>query len=411
MTSKYTKEYFFNRILGRIDVRYDIRPETPLYLATGPAAEEFALTWDRMDYTVEQIFPLTQDRAHLIRDAKTYGIAPYPESAAIAEGEFNKKLEPGERFSKDEVNFYIGNELATRESEDYFYYELICEELGDVGNVAPGDLIPIRTITGLSHAKITKILIPGEQEEETEDFRARYLDSFIHKPYCGNGADYMKEMGEYEGVGRSKILRCRNPEWEIDPEWVGVVFIDSEFNRPSQEFINRVQEYFHPLSSLGLPDIETSGIGLSGIGQLVHVHGAEEEPINIEVNFTFEMGCNWNNMISTIEERIEEFLLELRKTWGEVLYVGKAKYPIEDQTEVNRVKLMSALMDIPGILDVADLKINGEYENYKCSWIGIPVLGEITENAEKEFPECDCPYNCPDCSCNRSTNLCSRYKE
>lgn len=410
--AKYDKNYYADRILSRIDrEKYDVEYASPLYIMTGPNAEEFANAHKESTYTIEQVFPTTQDREHLIEDAKTYKIAPHESTPAVAEGEFNIKVNTGERFSKDEINFTVTEDLGKRTEDGYYLYSLTAEESGDVGNVAPGTLVPIRTVNGLKHAELTRILVPGENEEETEEFRERYLDSFVHKPFCGNGADYMKELGELSGVGRSKVLRCRNLDWEIDPEWVGLVFTDSEFNAPTQELVDEVQEYFHPLGPLGIPEIETSGTGLSGIGQLVHVHGVRETKIDIEVSLRFETGSNWGNMTESIRENLEEFLLGLREKWGDVLYTKKAKAPLDDCTEIIRTPLLASLLEIKGVLDATDLKINGAYENYTLDWDSVPVLGEVTENKDVEEPdEGDCPCTCPDCMHNRHAECCARLK-
>ena len=50
--------------------------------------------------------------------------------------------------------------------------------------------IPIEYIEGLTEAKLTEILIPGEDEEETEKFRKRYLESFEPQAFGGNIKDY-----------------------------------------------------------------------------------------------------------------------------------------------------------------------------------------------------------------------------
>lgn len=409
--AKYDANYYADRILSRIDrEKYDVDYASPLYIITGPNAQEFAFAHQETDYTIEQFSALTQDREHLITDAATYRIAPTPATQTVAEGAFNIRIKEGERFSKDEVNFTVGEPLDLSGDDGTFHYQLICEEAGDIGNVAPGVLVPIRTIVGLRYAQLTRIIVPGENEEETEVFRRRYLDSFVHKPFCGNGADYMKELGEYEGVGRSKVVRCRDPQWRLDAEWVGIVFIDSEFNRPEDELVAGVQEYFHPLGPAGVPDLTTTGTGLSGIGQLVHVSGAKEDPLDIKVKLRFETGSNWDTHQYLIEETIEEYLLSLREQWGDVLYTQKAKEPMNDTIEIVRTSLLARLIGIKGITDATDLKINGAYKNYTCSWDSIPVLGSVSENEETEGGEGCCPCTCPDCPHDRHHECCERLQ-
>ncbi len=47
-------------------------------------------------------------------------------------------------------------------------YKVECEELGNIGNQYLGEMIPMEYIKGLQTACLTGILIPGEDEEDTE---------------------------------------------------------------------------------------------------------------------------------------------------------------------------------------------------------------------------------------------------
>lgn len=53
--------------------------------------------------------------------------------------------------------------------------QVTCEQIGTVGNEYTGDVLPIEYISGLTTAKITRVLIYGEAEESTESLRQRYL--------------------------------------------------------------------------------------------------------------------------------------------------------------------------------------------------------------------------------------------
>ena len=49
-----------------------------------------------------------------------------------------------------------------------------------------------------SAARLTRC--PGEDEEDTEAFRNRYLDSFSSQSYGGNRRDYKEKVGSLERV-------------------------------------------------------------------------------------------------------------------------------------------------------------------------------------------------------------------
>ena len=70
-------------------------------------------------------------------------------------------------------------------------YKVQCETEGVVGNQYLGDMIPMEYIDGLQTASLTSVLIPGEDEEDTEVFKTALFDSFNEQSFGGNHADYM----------------------------------------------------------------------------------------------------------------------------------------------------------------------------------------------------------------------------
>ena len=73
-----------------------------------------------------------------------------------------------------------------------------------------GQMIPINYIQGLETSELTEILIPGEDEEDTEDLRQRYFDSFNEHAFGGNRADYLARVRGIEGIGDVKVTRVWN---------------------------------------------------------------------------------------------------------------------------------------------------------------------------------------------------------
>ena len=55
-----------------------------------------------------------------------------------------------------------------------------------------------------------ELLIPGEDEEETERFRTRYLESFSSQAFGGNAAGYRERVTALPGVGAVRVQRAWN---------------------------------------------------------------------------------------------------------------------------------------------------------------------------------------------------------
>ena len=71
-------------------------------------------------------------------------------------------------------------------------------------------------IDGLNYAELSELLIPGADEEETETFRQRYVDSLTSQAFGGNQADYKEKVLSLPGVGAVKVF----PVWNgnISPQ-------------------------------------------------------------------------------------------------------------------------------------------------------------------------------------------------
>ena len=133
-----------------------------------------------------------------MKRAAERNIIPHPATAAVWKASFtpkNLQVENGTRFNCDSMNLAV-----TGKVEDGIY-ELTCETAGSIGNGCQGKLIPINYVTGLETAELAELVIPGNDEEETEAFRERYL-TILRKPSTsGNIYDYYNWAMACKGVG------------------------------------------------------------------------------------------------------------------------------------------------------------------------------------------------------------------
>lgn len=136
---------------------------------------------------------------------------PYPASAAVFRAEFNIEVPVGTRFSCEGLNFAVTERMSTTADTDTgLSHKVTCETAGAAANDYAGALIPIEYMDGLTHAELVELLIPGDDEEETETFRQRVLDSFQSQAFGGNQADYTEKVRALEGVSAVKA----DPVWE-----------------------------------------------------------------------------------------------------------------------------------------------------------------------------------------------------
>lgn len=305
-------------------------------------------------------------------------------------------LNMGERFSIGELNYFVS------EYKGGGVYAITCETTGGAGNDYGPTVIPIEYVPGLETCTITALLIPGEDEEETEAFRQRYLNSLKSRAFGGNRADYIEKVNGLPGVGGCRVYRAWNsniaPSTLIPPkqveEWlntiqnvppnvelwlqtvfhagknslltvggtVKVVIIDSTFSTPSDMLIDQVQTALDPIQNAG------EGDGLAPIGHVVKVFPVETAAVDLAFSIYYQRGWTWEDVAPNVEQAVKEYFTELAQGWAD-----------QDDNIIIRVsRVESRLLNVPGILDVTGTKLNGHPENLMLPVDTIPVVGEMT---------------------------------
>lgn len=400
MYEKETYEVILERMLGRISDKLDKRPSSVIYDTHSATAIELQILYIELEYLIKNSYGDTAAREYLILLAKDRGIVPKPASKAILKGEFTpSELDvTGRRFSIDGVNYVVTERIAPGQ------YRVQCETPGSIGNRYLGQLIPIEYINGLQTAQLTQILIPGEDEEDTEILRQRYFDSFNEKSFGGNRADYLGKVRSIEGVGGAKVNRVWNGDLrpadmipsEAVTEWVSSVvngldetvggWLSKVYEAASEkkltvggsvlitivqsdDFKAATQDLLHKVQNMLDPDNEAGeGAGLAPIGHVVKVQSASEVPVNVTTTITFNKEYSWSNLREPIKDAVEAYLLELREAWADT-----------SDMVVRISQIESRILAVNGVADIANTKLNGIPENMKLNAYQVPVIGGVSE--------------------------------
>lgn len=350
---EYTASFLLERMLSRIPDKFDKREGSIIYDALAPAAIELEIMYMELDYILKNVFGDTADREGLIRLAYDRGMSPYPASQAIVKGEFNVEVDIGKTFNFDDLNFTV-KKFIENQNEKY-YYELVCNKYGAIGNVPYGKLIPVDHIKDLKSAFIVGVIKPGEEEEDTEEFRNRYYRNIMSNAYGGNIDDYLDKVHAIDGVGGVKVY----PIWQGGGT-VLIVFSDANYMVPKQELIDKVQTIIDPVTNHG------KGIGIAPIGHTVTVRGVKEDKINFNFELLYKDGFNWDKVVDEVKATLELYLKDLRREWQNY-----------EKSILRLRRIETRLLDIEGVLDINSSKINGFARNYEVDGENIPVLGDV----------------------------------
>jgi uncharacterized phage protein gp47/JayE len=354
MFENITYEMILQRMLDRIPTNVDKREGSIIYDAIAPAAFELKLMYFELGYVMEDSFADTASRDFLIRRAAERGITPYPATHAILQGEFTPiSIDvTGRRFSMPNSTItYI-----VKENISAGIYQVECEIVGTQGNHYLGTIVPVDFIQGLETAELTNILIPAQNEEETEHLRQRYFDSFDEKAFGGNVKDYLTKTNSLDGVGSTKVT----PIWNGGGT-VKLTILDAQYNRASDILINFVQTEIDPTQNNG------EGLGLAPIGHVVTVDTVTNITVNIQTNVTLESGVTWASVQQQVINGIQAYLLEQRTEWAN-----------QSNLVVRTAQIDTRILMVQGIVDVTNTRINGSTNNLTLNTFEVPVFGGIT---------------------------------
>lgn len=300
----------------------DTRDGSIIYTALAPIALELETAYHEMDMILEETFLETASKEFLIKHGNQIGLEINYATNGHFKGEFDVDLEIGSRFNLDKFNYNVIKKLSNpNDDNQYYIFELVCETPGEEPNSYLGDLTPITFVGNLTHAKLTSVLIYGEDEEETEAFRYRLQIHVMEPPVNGNVSQYNEWLDAYDGIGKYKVLPCWN-----GVNTVKLLILNSNNNAASSELISEVQDYFDPPTSI-INDTKTSsdypqgrgmGNGQAPIGSIVTVDTVIEVPIKIVCQVTLNEG--YTSPVG-VKEAIDKYLKSIILSKSTIAYM------------------------------------------------------------------------------------------
>jgi uncharacterized phage protein gp47/JayE len=373
---QYTFEYLMEHALARVPDTIDKREGSIIYDALAPACYELSEYYMRLKKILQDTYAETANEQYLDLRVAEQGIKRFEATAAVKKGIFETEsgapltMEIGSRFSTisetESLNYIVMEPYLLNDVPVAGSYQLICEEVGTIGNAYVGNLMPINYIQGLSSAIMTDLIVPARDVENDDDLRARYFLALNNKPFGGNLAQYDETLKNIEGVGEVQIY----PVWDGGGT-VKCSVIDASFNIITNDFINIIQEQVDPTP-------QGTGLGLAPIGHIVTISTAEELTINIEANVLLMVGYTKSQVEQPIKEALEAYMLDLRKVWG---------VPNDFNQYILGVyisRINAAILNVAGVSNVTGTTINSLATDLNLIETAerqeLPILGVVTLN-------------------------------
>ncbi|CUU46993.1 baseplate J/gp47 family protein [Clostridium beijerinckii] len=220
-----------------------------------------------------------------------------------------------------------------------------CTIAGTIGNVAIGEVkILAKSLNGISSVSNIEIIQKGVDKEDNESYRQRILEKDRKPITSGNKYHYEMWAKEVDGVGAAKCIPA--------PGNVKVIIADVNKHSATAELIQKVYSYIDSVRPV-----------LAGTLTVV---SAVEKAINVAANVQLVKGYNLGTAQKEFGDSLDNYLKEI---------------PFDSTNTANNyvsiAKAGNLLFSVTGVIDHADLKINGLTSNISLEDEEIAVLGTV----------------------------------
>lgn len=337
-------------MLDRIENSMDKSQNSFIHDAISPAALEITNLYLILEYIekkldVDNLEGEDLDKYINPRTGQTRKPAVKSSTIVKIEGEPGTRIEVG-----DLVGNFEAVESKTVGASGYMEVKVQCLDYGTVGNVPQGSInyFPV-SIPGLISVTNENAVTNGYDEESDESFLERYKERIRTPATSGNKYHYLVWAKEVIGVGDVRIESL----WAGD-NTVKVTIIDSNKLPASLDLVEEVQEYIDP-GARGL------GEGQAPIGAYCTVVSAGSRDIDVTANITKDPNFSIEQIEAEVKTNIIEYFKDLAFKKNLVSYA----------------QIGALILEVEGVLDYTDLRVNEGTENIIIDEEEVAVLGQV----------------------------------
>ena len=345
-----TFDELMNMALSSFVGKYDTQEGSFLYTVLAPAIYAIWEFYDRLNDVDNMVHPNEHSGSYIDADAEQYGIKRKEATKATAvltiTGDDETKIPVGSLFYDN-----IGNEFITNDTVTILngtaQVSATSVEAGSITNAAANTIVNIgQYITGLISVTNKEGAIGGEDEESDVSLYQR-LSAFKKRPATsGNAYSYEQWALSVAGVGAAKVYPLKD-----GPGTVNIVIASEEKMPVSKEIEENVLAYINEQKPIGVVKVNINSV------------------VKFPLNITADINKNDISQITAIENSFTNALTEYFK---------------EISMNSNEVKINAVgaiLMNIDGVIDYTNLKINGETSNIEITAENIPSVEGVILNA------------------------------
>lgn len=250
-------------------------------------------------------------------------------------------------FATENDIYFQSLEAKDVTAGDYVLVE--CTEGGLVGNVGAGTITVVpKTITGISQITNDEPTTGGYDTETDESLLERYFDR-LRNPVNGvNTNQYIAWANSVAGVGGARCI----PIWN-GKNTVKVIVIGNDYKPASENVVKLVQDYIDPNKN-------GDGSGVATIGAVTTVVSAKTTPIKVTIK-----GVKFSGDMNTLKAEIKDTIDR---------YIRQSAFNTD---YVSIAKIGALIIDIDGVTDFKELKLNGAHDSIQIENDACGVLSGV----------------------------------
>jgi len=264
------------------------------------------------------------------------------------------RIVAGDLFETVDGIQFESTETKTVAQGDTFNAQAVAP--GTSGNVTANTItkIPV-TINGIGSVTNPDPAEGGYEEETDAEFRIRYYEKLQIPATCGNKYHYLAWAKAVDGVGNARVFPC----WH-GRNTVKVVIIGNDNKPASDSLVRAVQDYIDP-GKTGY------GEGQAPVGAVCTVKAADTVSISVSVSVSISVSDDLGTIKGNVTKAIESYVS------------SQAFVASDNETDyISYAHIGAVIIGTTGILDYAELKVNGGTSNIVIPKESVAVLGDVT---------------------------------
>lgn len=339
-----TQNEILKELLLMVPSDYDTSVGSFFYDNLKPISTELENVYKELSMLVLNAFASTATGKYLEQKALEQGLlrknGHYAKGIVTIYGDIGATIQKGSKVACGNILFSI-DETNTISNTGYAELPATCDILGSIGNVKAGSInrFPV-TLPGLISVTNTHDFTGGYDTETDDELRTRYLEKVSRPNASGNKNDYIKWAKSVEGVGNADVIPLWNGAGSVK-----VIISDSNNQPADDELLSKVSEYIEQNRPIGADVTVLSVV-----------------PCNINISVTLIYTSEDKDIINqNIKNAVSKYLSDTAFSDGYVSYA----------------KIGGVILDVDGVGDYIDLKINDSVSNIQLEPGTVPVLNEV----------------------------------